>query len=152
MSGETDRKGVVRALFDAWHARDLDRVATTMTPDFQYATGSVEMRSPAHFFDMARRIWTATPDEHVELVSIIDDGERVAVEARTTATHAGPLDFGELKLPASGRKLDITSAFFFTFRDGLIHRWTEYGNLKSWVEQMGATVTITPGPGPGHAA
>jgi steroid delta-isomerase-like uncharacterized protein len=140
-----DQKALVLAMFDAWESRDLARVATMITPDFQYLTGSVKMPSPEEFFAMARQIWTATPDEHVELVSIIEDGQRVAVEARTTATHTGPLDFGTLKIPASGLRLDITSAFFFTFKDGLVHRWTEYGNLKSWVEQMGATVTITPG-------
>ena len=142
-----DRKALVTTLFDAWHERDLDRVGAVLAPDFEYVTGSVHMRSPAHFFDMARTIWTATPDEHVELVSIIDDGERIAVEARTTATHAGPLRFAGIELPASGRKLDIRSAFFFTFKDGLVHRWTEYGNMKDWVEQMGATVTITAGHG-----
>jgi steroid delta-isomerase-like uncharacterized protein len=138
-------KDTVIALFDAWHQRDLDKVTSLMTPDFEYATGSVRMPSPGQFCQMARDIWTATPDEHVELVSIIDDGDKIAVEARTTATHTGPLRFGGVELPASNRKLDIGTAFFFSFKDGLIHRWNEYGDLKAWIEQMGATITITPG-------
>ena len=140
-----DRKALIIAMFAAWHERDLDKVSSALAPDFQYVTGSVRMKSPAELFDMARDIWAATPDELVELTSIIDDGERVAVEARTTATHLGPLRFAGINLPPSGRKLDIGSAFFFTFKDGLIHRWTEYGNVKDWIEQMGATVSITAG-------
>lgn len=143
----SERTERVRALFDAWHARDLDAVVAQLAPDFQYRVTSVHAASPAALCEMARRIWAATPDEHVELVTVVDDGERVAVEARTTATHLGTLELGGATLPATGRSLDVMSAYFFTFRDGLIASWNEYGSLKEWVEQMGATVTITPAGG-----
>ena len=145
MSDKT-RIDVIYALFDAWHARDLDKVATLLTPDFEYVTGDLRMSTVDRFLEMARTIWVATPDERVELARITDDGKTIAIEARTTAHQNGPLRFAGVELPPSGRWVDIWTAYFFTFRDGLIHRWTEYGNTKDWVEQMGATVTVTPGP------
>lgn len=138
-------RDIVAALFDAWHARDLDRVVTFLTPDFEYFTEGGHNGSPQALCDFARIIWRGTPDEKVEFVTVVDDGERIAIEARTTGTHTGEIAFDGIVLPASGRKLDIKTAYFFTFRDGLIHRWNEYGSFMHWAQQMGASISITPG-------
>ena len=138
-------KDLVIAMLDAWQARDLDTVVSMLTPDFEYFTEGSYNNSPQALCAFARTIWRGTPDEKIELLSITDDGTTVAVEARTTGTHSGELAFDGIVLPASGRTLDINTAYFFTFKDGLIHRWNEYGSFMHWAQQMGATVKITPG-------
>jgi len=92
----------------------------------------------------AQEMWRGTPDERLELVNVIVQGDRVAAEVRTTATHSGQLDLAGLSFPATGRSLAIMSVWVLTFAGDHIATWNEYGSLKSWVEQMGATVTITP--------
>jgi steroid delta-isomerase-like uncharacterized protein len=138
-------KDIIVALFEAWHARDLDMVRTMLTPDFEYFTEGSYNNSPETLCEFARTIWRGTPDEHVVFETIVDDGVTVAVEARTTGTHSGEISFDGIVLPASGRRLDIKTAYFFTFKDGLIHRWNEYGSFMHWAQQMGANVSITPG-------
>lgn len=143
---EPTRTELVEAFFKAWDARDLDMVRAMLTPDFEYHTSSARALSADALCEMMTRgIWLATPDEKVEFLSVTDDGVRVAIEARITSTHMGAFRFGGIELPATGRKIDILVAYFFTFGGDLIASWHEYGNLKDYVEQMGATVTIKPG-------
>jgi steroid delta-isomerase-like uncharacterized protein len=144
--GEPTRIALVQAFFKAWDARDLNMMKAMLTPDFEYHTSSARALSADALFElMAQCIWLATPDEKVEFLSVTDDGVRVAIEARITSTHMGAFRFGGVELPATGRKIDILVAYFFTFAGDRIASWHEYGNLKEYVEQMGATVTITPG-------
>ena len=138
-------KELVFALFEAWHARDLDKVTSYLTPDFEYFTEGSHNNSPQALCGFARTTWRGTPDEKVEFLSLTDDGTTIAIEARTTGTHSGDLAFDGVVLPPSGRKLDINTAYFFTFKDGLIHRWNEYGSFMHWAQQMGAKVAITAG-------
>ena len=131
----------------AWHARDLEGFGRLLAPAFQYHAATVQAGSAQELFAMAGIVWTATPDEAIEILKVVVERDELAVEVRTTATHSGDLDFGGIVIPASGRRLDIRSAWMMTFEDGLLLRWREYGSIKQWVEQMGATVTIVPHAG-----
>ncbi|WP_174274018.1 nuclear transport factor 2 family protein [Sphingomonas bacterium] len=139
-----DRHALLDQFVAAWHARDLDAVAAMFAPDFCYEAASFRMASAEAMVAMARAIWIGTPDEHVELITVTVEGDRLAAEVRTTATHRGDLTIGDVTLPATGRRLDIMSVWVMTFAGDRIARWNEYGSIKQWAEQMGATVTIVP--------
>lgn len=138
-----DRRDWLDRFVTAWHARDLDGFGKLLAPGFRYESATVQVDSAQGLFAMAGVIWAATPDEAVEIVKVVAERDEMAVEVRTTATHAGDLAFGGLVIPASGRRIDILSVWLMTFEHGLLLRWREYGSIKQWVEQMGATGTIT---------
>ena len=142
-----DRKVLLERFVATWHARDVDGITAMLAPDFEYLAASVHVPSAEGLIAMARGIWQGTPDEHVELVNVIVDGDRLAAEVRTTATHKGLLEFGRVTLPATGRPIDIMTVWVMTFKGDLLYRWNEYGNVIDWIEQMVATVTITPHAG-----
>lgn len=139
-----DRRAWLDGFIGAWHARDLDGFGKLLAPGFRYDSATLQVDTAEALFAMAGVVWAATPDEAIEILSIVVEGDEMAVEVRTTATHNGNLHFGGIVIPASGRRLDIRSAWLMSFADGLLLRWREYGSIKQWVEQMGATVTITP--------
>ena len=142
-----DRKALLERFVATWHARDVDGITAMLAPDFEYLAASVHVPSAEGLIAMARGIWQGTPDEHVELVNVMVDGDRLAAEVRTTATHSGLLEFGRVTLPATGRTVDIMTVWVMTFQGDLLYRWNEYGNVIDWIEQMGATVTISPHAG-----
>ncbi|WP_375397478.1 ester cyclase [uncultured Sphingomonas sp.] len=146
MSG--DRRAWLKRFIAAWHARDLAGVGALLAPGFRYQAATVQADSIEALFAMARIIWAATPDEAVELLDVIVEDDAMAVEVRTLATHTGDLLFGGIVIPASGRALDIRSVWMMRFQGDKLLHWREYGSIKQWVEQMGATVTITPGERP----
>lgn len=142
-----DHRAWLGGFIGAWHARDPIGFGRLLAPGFRYEAATLQADSAEELFAMAGAVWAATPDETIEILQVIVEGDEMAVEIRTTATHGGNLDLGGIVIPASGRRLDIRSAWLMTFADGLLLRWREYGSIKQWVEQMGATVTITPHAG-----
>jgi steroid delta-isomerase-like uncharacterized protein len=118
----------------AWFDRDASALAV------DYAEACI-VDSPTHGRQTTRgavravyATWfEAFPDLKFEREDVLVDGDRVAVCFRATGTHRKP--FGVV--PASGRSLEITGVFIFTFQDGQIVREKRYYDSTSLLVQIG---------------
>ena len=101
----------------AWKARDAAALAALHSPSSVVASPTGGVLEGREEIQRVYRVWLAafpdlTTHEDAELI----DGDRAVQVLRFSGTHAGEF-FG---LPATGRHVDVTVAFVFTFRDGLI--------------------------------
>ena len=111
--GEVEREDLLRTVYDAFNARDIDAVLHHMTVDVDWPNAWEGGRVSGH--DGVRDYWTrqwSAIDPTVTPVALVarSDG-RVAVDVQQTARSLDGAILGE------GRVLHI-----YTFRDGLISR------------------------------
>jgi steroid delta-isomerase-like uncharacterized protein len=101
----------------AWRARDAATLTAMHAHNGVVASPTGGVLEGREEIQRVYRVWLAafpdlTTHEDAELI----DGDRAVQVLRFSGTHAGEF-FG---LPATGRHVDVTVAFVFTFRDGLI--------------------------------
>ncbi len=124
-----DPGNVVRRFFDAYRALDADRLVSLMAPAIQFedptmrlkATGQAEMRK------MADGVKAAYKDIAIEVHSMVASGDDVATEVTISGTLTRP--------DGATRKIRVRGASFFRVRNGLIEKWTDYFDARTFTEQ-----------------
>ena len=124
-----DPGDVVRRFFDAYRALDADRLVSLMAPAIQFedptmrlsATGQAEMRK------MADGVKAAYKDIAIEVHSMVASGDDVATEVTISGTLSRP--------DGTTRKIRVRGASFFRVRNGLIEKWTDYFDARTFTEQ-----------------
>jgi len=101
----------------AWRARDAATLTAMHAHNGVVASPTGGVLEGREEIQRVYRVWLAafpdlTTHEDAELI----DGDRAVQVLRFSGTHAGEF-FG---LPATGRHVEMTAAFVFTFRDGLV--------------------------------
>lgn len=145
---EASEVAVVRGLFDAFNAGDLDRAVVDVRDDFEL----VDMASGQTFHGPAGcRQWlstfrTALPDARTELVNVLADGTRIATEHVGRGTHTGPFTTPAGTIPATGRQIELRFAELYEVRDGKITYLRAYYDSATLMRQLGLL------PAPGSAA
>jgi hypothetical protein len=108
-----DEDALLRALYDAFNARDIDRTLAGMTPDVDWPNGWEGGREHGH--EAVRDYWTrqwAQLDPHVEPVSLTRRGDgRVAVDVHQIVRDR------QGNLLSDGRVVHV-----YELRDGLVVR------------------------------
>jgi predicted SnoaL-like aldol condensation-catalyzing enzyme len=88
-------KRVVHRLFDeVWNGRRLDVISELYTPDFvvDYRPYAPLRSGRQAVVDMVERAWVTFPDYHEELLSLVAEGDAVAVHGRgLMAAHCGSI-------------------------------------------------------------
>ena len=110
---------VTRLIEEVLNGGDLDAIDAIYSPEMA---------------DAARR-WiepfrTAFPDARMEIVELVQEGERVAGRFRCSGTNLGPWRGEE---PTGRRMKNIDEVYFFTVRDGRI---TEAWGLEDTAKRM----------------
>jgi hypothetical protein len=102
----------IAALYDAFNARDIDRVTAQFAPDVDWPNAWEGGRLHGH--DAVRDYWTrqfAEIEGRVEPTNIVSEGDRVTVTVHQTVhDHDGNL------------LSDGVVTHTYTFRDGLVAR------------------------------
>jgi steroid delta-isomerase-like uncharacterized protein len=130
---------VVRALYDAFNAGDLEDAAVLVSDDFQLtdvAAGQT-LSGPdgiRRWLDMFR---TALPDASAELVTVVAEGPRVATEHVGRGTHRGPLIGPGGTIPPTGRAIELRLAELFEVHEGRITSLHAYYDSASLMRQLG---------------
>ncbi len=127
---------VVRRLYDAYNAHDLDGVLACWSPD-----GGVEhlplvgdMAVPGQLRAHLAGFYGAFPDARAEIVSLVADDEgRVATQVRLSGTFTGTRFDG---LRANGRAWVARMAEFFVTERGLITRMDAYMDNMDLARQL----------------
>lgn len=137
----TDNASLARELYDAWSARDYDRLAQAVAPD-----GKTILMPTGEIFegpDGARessKVWAeAFPDGTITVERVVAQGDIVAVEYTGRGTHTGVFRTPMGTIPPTGRSVTLQMCDFLEFRDGKLVAQREYFDTGSLMAQLGVT-------------
>ena len=133
---ETDVEKLYRKYTAAWLARDIEAVVSFFVEDCIYEDVALEAlnRGKSEVRTFVQTTLTAIPDFKIELKSVFATVDRLASEWIMTGTQIG--DFPGL--PATGKSFSVPVASIMEFQNGKIRRNTDYWNLASFLQQVGA--------------
>jgi predicted ester cyclase len=75
-------------------------------------------------------------DARMEIVSVVEAGDAVAVEARFKGTHKDALAIPQGEIPASGNAIDVPFADFFRLGDDRFIEHRVYGDQAAMMAQL----------------
>lgn len=130
---------IVRAIYDAFNARDIAKLASLFAPDV--VTTDMGSGRTYHGFDGFME-WVgpfaaAMPDSTATPGLVVANGDWIATEHVGRGTHTGTFTgpHGQ-ELPASHRPIEIRFAEFFRLRDGKVVEFRAYWDTGSVLDQM----------------
>ncbi|HEX7101076.1 MAG TPA: ester cyclase [Nitrolancea sp.] len=87
-----------------------------------------------HFLQVVTMLRGAFPDLHMKIVSMVAEGDQVAVHLRMSGTHQGPF----MGIAPSGNRFSTDQMRIMRFRDGqMTDSWSVIDHL-GWRQQLGA--------------
>ncbi|MDP9277296.1 MAG: ester cyclase [Actinomycetota bacterium] len=133
----TDTAEVARSYFEAVGRQDVDAMEAHYEPGGGGPIhGLVDLKVGENYRGWFETLFRAFPDWKFEILNLVADGERAAVEWRATATFDGDARFEGLD--PNGAKLDIQGCDMVTIRDGRISRIDAYASGTEIARQLGA--------------
>ncbi|GAC1510888.1 MAG: nuclear transport factor 2 family protein [Candidatus Dormibacteraceae bacterium] len=129
---------LARAFFEAWAARDANRLAGMYTADAEYVRADGTSRGVDEIIAYCKEIWESFPDETATIKAVLVSPLGVTVEWTESATHTRPRKTPLGVIPPTGQGFkDAPVAEIFRFRDGKIASQHEYYDLFSMMRQLG---------------
>ncbi len=110
-------KQMVRNTIEAINQNDLDAATRDFDSNYVYrspATG--DMRGAKGFKEVITMYKRGFPDLHVEIETMMADGDKVTVLARNTGTHKGEF----MGIAPTGKKATVRLSATYTCRNGKI--------------------------------
>ena len=136
-AGATGAASIGQAYFEAIAAHDLDAMKACWEPDgIDELHGLAELRGPDAVAEWFGNTFSAIPDFRIEILDMLEAGDKVAMHWRITGTFDGPGRFQGM-LP-TGAKVDLSGCDVLTVRDGKIQRNDAYMNGMQMAQQLGA--------------
>jgi steroid delta-isomerase-like uncharacterized protein len=114
---------------------DLDGAAALFSPDCTHVTPAGQQDANG-WKAFAQAFRNALPDAHMEIVSVVEAGDAVAVEARFRGTHKGALATPRGEVPASGNAIDVPFADFFRLGEDMIDEHRVYWDQAEMIAQL----------------
>lgn len=133
-----DEVSIVRAVYDAFNARDFERAFALAAPGLEQEIVPLD----AHFYGPAGlgeylRIWAnAFPDARLEAESAVACGGEVAVEWVFRGTHVGALAGAGMMIPPTGRELEMRGVDLWTVQQGRLVQHRGYPDVLAMVQQL----------------
>ena len=128
-------------ILDAFNSGDVDAFAACFAPD------AVQLHpffpEPLRGREAIRAaeggMFSAFDHISMDVLSVLESGNHVAVELRVRATNSSPLPMpGGATIPATGKTVDLTMAAFFTVDDaGQIVEAHRYQDNLAFLRQLG---------------
>src|SRR4051812_19793797 len=116
--GTLDMRSMVREMFDAWNAKDMQRVEAYAHPDCRVT--NVAFGGSLDFKDYERNWATAFPDGTIEPINLFSEGDCVAAEFIGRGTHRGPLQGPSGTILPTNRRVELHLVEIWEFRNGKI--------------------------------
>src|SRR3954471_10549076 len=128
---------VVTEYFDALGEQDIDRAVATWKPgSHDRLHGFADVVAPDGIAQYFGGIFAAMPDFRLEALSMVAEGDEVAVRWRATGTFDGTGRFEGLA--PNGRSVELEGLDLLTVKDGKIVANEAYTNGMEFVRQVGA--------------
>jgi predicted ester cyclase len=128
----------VRAIERAWDEGRLDDLDQYFAPGFDNSASGMPGLPPglagakiAHQGTMQ-----SFPDRELEVVDLVDGGDRVFVRTRVTGTNTG--GFAPFGVPANGRPFQIEAWSVYRFEGGKVVQHWGMNDALSLLMQLGA--------------
>lgn len=133
----------VRAIEQAWDAGRLDELDGHFAPGFDNsASGTPGLPPGLEGAKMAHQgVMRSFPDRTVEILDVIEGGDRVFVRTRVSGTNQG--GFPAFGVPANGKPFQIDSCSVYRFEDGKVVEHWGMNDALTLLMQLGAI----PAPG-----
>jgi steroid delta-isomerase-like uncharacterized protein len=126
---------VVRSNFDSWNRHDADAVVAAFVEGGLYITPSLpEPVTGAALGDFLRAMFVWSSDFSLDLISIGDTGQRVALEWLAHGTNDGPAVDGT---PATGKQYNLPGVSIVQVEDDKIRTERAYFDLLGLQYQLG---------------
>jgi steroid delta-isomerase-like uncharacterized protein len=123
---------------DAWNRHDLDAVVALHAPDMVFENHTAGERAEgAAVREHIAGIFAAWPDLRFSSRRLYVRDDLVVQEWTASASHTRELRRGDLRAPASGRRLEWNGMDVIPFRDGLIIRKDVYSDSLAILRQVG---------------
>jgi steroid delta-isomerase-like uncharacterized protein len=127
-----DPPRVVERLFDAYRARDVERLVSLFAEDavFEDPTFRIRQQGRDGIRKLATDMRAGFSDVTIEIHSMVSNGDMVATEETISGvvTHAD----------GKRHRIRVRGASFFRVRGGRIQQWTDYFDFRTFSEQTRA--------------
>jgi predicted ester cyclase len=135
-------KDTVRKVQDAWSQNRLNDLDQYFAPDFKAngndPSGPPTLAAAKAAHGMMNQVFS---ERTVQILDLIEEGERVFMRNRATAKHTGG-DF--MGAPGDGKSYDIESWSIYRFRDGkIVESWGMNDGIRL-IMQLGGQVPQRP--------
>jgi predicted ester cyclase len=128
---------VARSYFEAVGRQDIDAMESHYEPRGGGPIhGLVDLKVGGNYREWFSNLFGAFPDWKFEILNLVADDERAAVEWRATATFNGDARFEGME--PNGAKVDVQGCDMVTVRDGRISRIDAYASGTEIARQLGA--------------
>lgn len=129
-------KVLVRAFADAGNQNDLGAFDRLLTPSFVRhceATPEVSVTNCEEFKQFYRDTATTFPDQRMDLLTLVAEGDRVAFWGKFSGTQQGPMG----PFPPTGKRMESDCGGIFRIENGQIAElWVTWDNLAG-LAQLG---------------
>ena len=136
-------KETVRKVQEAWNENRLDDLDQYFAPDFK-ANSNMRTAGPglAGAKESHRTNSRIFSDRKVQILDLIEEGDKVVLRNRATGKHTGPERF--MSAPADGTAYDIESWSIYRFRDGkIVEHWGMNDGMRL-IMQLGGQLPPRP--------
>ena len=123
----------VRDLLDAWNTQDIERIKAFYTPEYEGVdVGQAEPQQGQRGISRSvERYLQAFPDLRFVEEEIVVQGNRAVLVWTAHGTHGGKL----MRIPPTGRKIEVRGTSVLTVEDGKVTRglyvWDVAGLLRA---------------------
>ena len=134
-----DNATVVRAHYDAFNRRDIDKNLSLVTEDVKWMNipFNVNYSGRKGFREFIDNWTTAMPDCKVEIVNVVAGDTWAAVEFVGRGTHNGPLVGPQgTSIPATQKKLELKFCELLRLTDGQIAEARLYFDAATMMRQL----------------
>jgi steroid delta-isomerase-like uncharacterized protein len=136
---------LIRSSYDAWNRRDFGFMEEHVTPDAtltMVGSGQV-LRGKDGVRSYGEQWAQAFPDGTATVETIIEQGDKLAVEFTGRGTHTGTLVTPMGDIPATGRSVTLHFLDIFEFSGDKVCAQRTYLDTGSLMAQLGITAGAT---------
>ena len=130
----TDTKALVRQYIETvWNQADLTALNDLTTPVFTYHLGGQPERDRDGMRQFIEMTHTAFPDWRVQIIDIMAEGDRVAVQWEGQVTHQGSFH----GIPPTGKQVSVSGINIYHIVEGKVATEWEQTDSLGLLQQLG---------------
>jgi steroid delta-isomerase-like uncharacterized protein len=135
-------QALIDAYNDAWNRHDVDAILAMHTDDSVFENHTSGGRAVGHeaIRALVSGVFETFPDLRFSLRRLYLRDDLIVQEWTATATHAGPVRYGDRVLEPTGKTLRWDGMDILPARDGKIARKDVYVNSLDYLRQLGVAV------------